>query len=318
MDEKILEVFKKSQDRFVSGEELSKSLGVTRAAIWKHIGGLRRDGYDIEAQPHLGYRLSGIPDRLLPNEIKWKLNTKLLGNSILSYKQVDSTNTVCYNLAQKDIEEGTVVFAEGQMKGRGRMGRKWASPLYKGIYMSIILKPDITPRETPKITLVAALGVCAAIREIAGLQALIKWPNDILIENKKACGILTEISAEADKVNFLIVGIGINVNNEDGQPAGSTSLRKALGKEVSRIELAKKILENIERYYFLYKKEGFEKIIIEWRNYSATLGRRVRAIFRDSEIEGEAQDISPDGALIIRLDSGFLQEISAGDIVMLR
>lgn len=319
MDDKILNIFKTHSDSYISGEQLSRRLGITRTAVWKHIEGLRKDGYQIEAQPHLGYRLIGLPDKLFADELKWQLNTKIIGRRIYSYNIVGSTNTIAYQLAEKHLSEGTVVTAEGQTKGKGRLGRSWISPKSKGIYLSLILKPDIMPNQASQITLMAAIATARAIRNITGLTALIKWPNDILINEKKTCGILTEMNAELDKVNFIILGIGINVNTKkETLPAYATSLKEELNRTVSRINLAKELLREIERQYDLFKTKGFGPVMDECRNLSATLGRRVKIACHNRKIEGQAMDVDSDGALMVRKDNGFIEKILSGDVVVVR
>jgi BirA family biotin operon repressor/biotin-[acetyl-CoA-carboxylase] ligase len=319
MDEKILNIFRKHPDQYVSGEDLSQGIGISRAAIWKHIEGLRRLGYIIEAQPHLGYRLIGTPDRLLPSELTYGLNTEIIGKKILSFDVVDSTMDIAYNLAQTTKGEGAAVFSEGQKAGRGRMGRGWQSPKYKGIYVSVILRPDISPSETPKITLMAAVAVAKAIRSKFNIQACIKWPNDILIDGKKICGILTEMNAESDKINFLIVGIGINVNTKASElPKTATSIREAVGEKIDRVDFAKAFLEELDRGYIRFKEHGFQFVLDEWRDFSATLGRRIRVDFKNRRIEGQAMDVDDSGALVVRLDNGFVERISSGDVMFVR
>lgn len=319
MEDKILAIFKTHKDTHISGEDLSEKLGVSRTAVWKHVEKLRKDGYGIEAQPHLGYRLIEIPDHLSSDELKWQLNTKIIGRRIYSYNVVDSTNTIAYRLAEKGQQEGTVITAEAQEKGKGRLGRKWISPKSKGIYLSLILKPDITPNQISQITLTAAVAVCLAIRKTCGVAALIKWPNDVLVGNKKVCGVLSEMNAEPDKVNFIILGIGINVNTKkELLPDSATSLKEELGQEVSRINLAKELLREIERQYAIFKSKGFAKIVEQWKNLSATLGKRVKCICHNRKIEGQAVDIDSGGALMVRLDGGFIEKILSGDVFVVR
>lgn len=324
LDEKILAILRNNRDTYVSSEELTKLADISRAAIWKHIEKLRGEGYEIEASPHLGYRLASIPDSLIPQEIKWRLKTKLLGKNIISYRKVDSTNDIAYELAEKGMKEGGVVLADEQSKGKGRHGRIWSSPPKGGIYMSCVLRPRIALNEVPKITLLAAVAVAKAVRELSGLNALIKWPNDILINGKKACGILTEMKAEQDRTDFIILGIGINVNTKHKDlPKGATSLKEELRHTdrdggVSRVELTKKVLENLEKDYMLLDKRGFKAIIEEWRHFSAMLGSRIKVAFQHRTIEGQAHDIDPDGALIVRLESGVLERVSSGDVVVMR
>ncbi len=324
IDNNILNVLRDSGDLYISGEELCKFSGVSRAAIWKRIEKLREEGYDIEASPHLGYRLIGIPDLLIPSEVKWKLRARYLGREIISYRRVDSTNAIAYELAEHGLAEGAVIFAEEQARGKGRQGRAWQSPSGSGIYMSCVLKPHMTPNEIPKITLVAAVAAARAIRDFTGLDAKIKWPNDILINGKKVCGILTEMKAEQDRIDFIILGIGINVNTKAKDlPRGASSLREELcifgeSDNISRVGLAKKMLEMMEEYYNLLKNKGSGSIIEEWRELSAMLGSRVRISLRDRTFDAQAHNIDPDGALVVRLDSGILEKISSGDVVMVR
>jgi len=328
MDEKILEIFRES-DEFVSGEELSEKLGITRAAIWKHIESLRADGYNIQAQPHMGYKLVSVPDKMIPEEIAWKLGTHVIGKKIYSYQSTASTMDIATQLANSAAHEGTVVFAEQQTKGRGRLGREWISPKGKGIYVSVILRPKILPQEAPKITLMAAVSVANAIRKITSLEAMIKWPNDIIIGGKparggsayggKVAGILTEMSAEVDRTKFIIIGIGINVNEKKGDlPDFATSLMEHARHEIPRIEFAKELLRQLDAHYIEFTKKGFKRIIEEWRALSATIGTRVKVMYNNRKIEGEALDVDQTGALLVRLDSGFIEKILTGDVTILR
>ena len=226
---------------------------------------------------------------------------------------------IAFDLGVNKSPEGTVVIAEGQTKGRGRLGRSWASPKGKGIYFSVILRPQFAPNETAKLTLLSAVALCEAIRNVTGLPALIKWPNDILIHNKKVAGILTEMSAETDRVKFVVIGAGINVNAKaDSLPAGATSLRSELKKTVSRIDLTKEILREIEKWYTHLQDKGFSAIAARWRELSATLNKRVKVVDSGGNIEGEAVDIDKDGGLLIRNDAGVLLKRMAGDIVQVR
>jgi len=324
LDEKILALLREDTESYVSSEELCKLAGISRAAIWKHIEKLRTEGYDIEASPHLGYRLAGVPDSLIPSEIKWKLRTRIFGREIISYRKVDSTNDAAYELADKGIKEGTVVLAEEQGRGKGRHGRSWVSPPKGGVYMSCILRPRMAPNEIPRITLLAAVAACKSIRKVTGLGAMIKWPNDILIDNKKVCGILTEMKAEQDSVTFIILGIGINVNTPvRSLPKGASSLKEEMrhngGKaDLSRVEIVKKILETLEAEYRTLKEKGFRPIMEEWEALSAMLGSRIRIVLQNRTFEGQAHDIDPDGSLVVRLDSGVMEKVSSGDVEMVR
>jgi len=318
MKEDILFLLRNSNN-YVSGEEISKQLGISRSAIWKHIQELREIGYDIVAVPHLGYELVSSPDKLLPDEISQILNTKIMAKEIYHYDMVPSTMNIAMDLAIKGCKDGTLVCAEGQYKGRGRLNRFWSSPKHKGIYFSLVLRPEISPAESPKLTLLSAVSVCEAIRRFSKLDCLIKWPNDLIIDNRKLGGILTEMNAEMDMVKFVIIGIGINVNTPESLlPAQATSLKEKLGERISRIELMKAILENIDKEYILSGRDGFKSIINKWRRLSATLGHRVKAHFHHKYIEGKAIDIDEGGALLVKEDSGSVERITAGDIVKVK
>lgn len=318
MQQKIIE-FLKNSDGYLSGEEISKALEISRTAIWKHIEELREEGYEIAAVPHLGYKLVSSPDKLFPSEIQFNLGTKILGKKIVYYDAVASTMDIAFNLGVDKAPEGTVVIAEGQTKGRGRLGRSWASPKGKGIYLSIILRPQFAPTETAKLTLLCAVALCEAIKKATGLQPAIKWPNDILIHHKKVAGILTELSAEVDRVKFVVIGVGLNVNAKaDSLPAGATSLRSELKKQVSRVEMAKEILREVEKWYLCLQDKGFPPIAARWRELSATLNKRVKVVDPSGPIEGEAVDIDKDGGLLIRSDTGVLIKRMAGDVVQVR
>ena len=319
LDDKILSFFKKRESGYVSGEELSSAFSISRTAIWKHIEKLRDEGYEIVASPHLGYRLISVPDRLTAIELKWQLKTEVIGRNIYSYKEIGSTNDAASSLAVSGEKEGSVVIAEYQTKGRGRLGRKWVSPKAKGAYFSVILRPDILPREVSVITLVSSLIVAKTIRETVDLPAFIKWPNDILINNHKVCGILTELNAEIDKVNFVIVGMGVNINTKkELLPETGTSLSAEKGEEISRLEFVKALLRNLDKYYKIFNKGRIEAIIKEYKKLSAVLDRQVQINYHNRFISGHAADVDKEGALILRMDSGFCERVLAGDVTMLR
>lgn len=318
MKEAILNFLRKSEG-FISGEEISKSLKISRAGIWKHIQELRDDGYEIVAVPHLGYRLASAPDKLFPSEIQSNLHTKIFAKKIFHYEVVTSTMDIAFDLGLKGEPEGSIILAEGQQKGRGRMGRNWISPKGKGIYLSLILRPKLLPNEAAKLTLLSGVAVSEAIRKITGLSCLIKWPNDILIRDKKVGGILTELSAETDQVKFVILGIGINVNTRKALlPKEATSLKEEMGDSVSRVELARQIIKEIEEFYLLFEREGFNPILKQWKHLSSTIGKRIKVTSLKEIIEGEAIGIDNHGALLVRKDSGFMAKVISGDVVRVR
>lgn len=320
MDEKILKILRSHQDTFISGQQLGRKLSVSAGTVARHIHKLQEEDYDIQAQPHWGYKLVAVPDKLLAQEIIWQLKTKIIGKRILSYNIVDSTNSIAFSLAEQGLPEGTVVFAEGQKKGKGRLGRSWISPKSKGIYLSLILRPKIAPNKAALITLLAAVSCAETIRKICGLPTQIRWPNDILVNSKKVCGILTEMDLQNGAVKFVILGIGINVNTPVSKlPSGASSLKEeAKQAKFSRIELARQLLRQFDREYLHFKHKGSAKLITEWKNLSALSGKRVKVFFAHKTIEGLVQDIDEQGALIVRLDSGFKQHVLAGDIVKVR
>lgn len=318
MKDKVLSFLRK-QEGFISGEEISREFSISRAAIWKHINQLKKEGYKILAVPHLGYKLESGPDRLTPQEVSYQLDTKLLGKKIYYYAQTSSTMDEAMRLSLEGAPEGTLILAEAQTKGRGRLGRDWYSPKAKGIYLSTILRPKILPNETPKLTLMVAVACAQAINRITGLHVTIKWPNDLLIKERKLGGILTELNAEADSVKFVVIGIGINVNNpRSSLPAKATSLKEEINETVPRIELLKRILIEIERCYLVFQKEGFGPILEQWRQLSSMLGTRIRVNYKKEHIEGVAIDVDMDGSLLVRKDSGFIERVIAGDIARAR
>ncbi|MBA7642136.1 Bifunctional ligase/repressor BirA [subsurface metagenome] len=330
MRERILNLLYQRKKEYISGEELSQKVGISRTAIWKHIQALKREGYKINSQKRSGYSLISISDLLLPYEIERDLKTKILGKKIYHFKEIGSTNDLAIELAQKGIEEGTIVIAETQTKGKGRLGREWSSPL-GGLWLSIILRPEILPTQAPRMTVIAALGVAKTIRKLYFLKALIKWPNDVLIRSpitdhrspfKKVCGILTEMGAEQDTVNYVVIGIGVNLNIDIKKfpvefRKNTTSLEKELGRKIDRVEFTKRMLKEIENFYLLFKKRGFAPILKEWKKISATLGKGVKAVSGRRIIEGKAIDIDSDGALIIETKEGKQEKILAGDVTLL-
>lgn len=304
----------KDADGFVSGEELSKKLGVSRTAVWKHISKLKQEGYELESVTRKGYRLLYSPDLLTADELAYGLNTKEIGQKILCFDEIDSTNLEVKRQALDDEKHGLVVVAEEQLKGRGRKGRQWVSPKGKGIWMSLMLKPELSPISAPMLTLVAGLAVCEAIQEQTGLEAQIKWPNDIVVRKKKVCGILTEMNGEIDHLNYIVLGIGVNVNVE-GFPKElediATSLKIASGKEVSRVQLLQRILEKLEGYYKIFEIDGNLKNLIEaYKSHCITYNKEVKVLGPVETIEGIVVDITNQGELIIETEEGTSKVVS--------
>lgn len=318
MQDKILDFLRKKTD-YISGDYISQRLGITRQALWKHIQDFKEAGYDIEAVPHLGYRLVSVPDRLYPFEVAHGLGAGIMGSRVYYFDAVSSTMDIAMRLGLEGTPEGTLVVAETQTKGRGRLGRDWSSPKYKGIYASLILRPRILPAKVPVLTLLTAVSICRAVRDASGADAQIKWPNDIYLGAGKLGGILTELNAEADTINFAAIGFGINVNNDKASLiSGASSLKEYGGEKVSRVALLREILRRQEENYRLLLKEGSAPIAEKWRYMSMTLGRRVKVYCQKEHIEGEAFDIDDDGGLLIRTDAGLTRKITSGDIVHCR
>lgn len=298
---------------------MSRSLKITRQALWKHIHSLKDDGYNIVAVPHLGYRLISSPDRLFPQEVACSLNTFVLGKDIKYFETVSTTMDVALRLGMEGSPEGTIVLAETQTKGRGRLGRHWVSPKYKGIYLSVILRPKISPSRASLLTLLSAISVCEAIKELTLLEPKIKWPNDIILNNRKLGGILTELNGETDQVKFVVIGLGLNVNNDNKSLLNTAiSLKEAKQEEVSRVDLLQEILRRIELNYRLFQKGEQKEIIEKWRAFNSTLGRRVRITSQQGQIEGAAVAIDDDGGLLVRKDSGIIEKIMCGDVLHCR
>ncbi len=311
----VLRLLSEKHD-FISGEKLASELGVSRTAVWKAVKSLRSRGYSIEAVPRRGYRLVKTPDVIFPQEIKRGLRTRVFGRKIVYFEEVASTNDVAKELASQGAPEGTLVIAEMQTRGRGRMSREWFSPR-GGLWFSIILRPDMTPGEVPLLALMLGVGVAKALlRE--GLRCHLKWPNDVLVDGRKVCGILTELDAEMDVVNYVIGGIGINVNNEVKDfPMEfrhlATTVKAELGRKVSRVVLLKHVLEELERTYDGLNEKGGSVVLDEWRRLSSTLGKRVRVVTHGRTIEGLALDVADNGALLIELENGRIEKIISGD-----
>ena len=301
---------------YLSGEDISKKFGITRSAVWKQINNLRNSGYIIKSSPRLGYCLNESPDLLLPEEIWSMCDLTILGSKIHYCSVTGSTNEDAKKLAQEGAPNGTLVIAEKQQKARGRMGRAWNSP-DGGLWFSMILRPHLAPMEAPKLTIMTAVAVAEAITRTTGIDAKIKWPNDILIDGKKACGILTEMSAEMDAINHVIIGIGINVNIDDFPKElkdKGISLKEIKGEEVSRIQVLSALLERFEHYYVKAETEGFQEIFESWRSLCINLGQKVKIMGKNESFEGTTLDIDESGALLVKTEDGEVIRVFSGDV----
>jgi BirA family biotin operon repressor/biotin-[acetyl-CoA-carboxylase] ligase len=294
---------------------------VSRAAVWKHIKALERDGYGIEAVPSKGYRLLSAPDRIVASDLAGRSGTRTIGRTIVHRDEVASTNTLAMELAQQGAEDGTVVIAESQSGGKGRLGRSWLSPR-GNLYLSVVLRPAVPVHKAPLITLMGAVAVASALRKHVGIDAGIKWPNDILVDGRKIAGLLTEMSAEPDRIRHIVLGIGVNVNMDLRElPAdvrkASTTAAVATGKTIDRTGLLKELLAELDQWYkrFLKNEAG---VLTAWREMNVTLGNRVTVSGSGSRLEGVARSIDADGRLILKMDDGTLRPVAAGDVTIVK
>lgn len=305
----------KADKGYISGEDIGNILGVSRAAVWKGIKGLRDEGYEIEAVTNKGYRLKESGDLLNAADVQSELTTDFIGRNLIVYDTVDSTNNVVRVMAFEKAEEGSVVIAHEQTLARGRRGKGWVSLKGEGLWMSVLLKPTIGPNDAPKITLVAGLSVCQALREL-GFNADIKWPNDIIISGKKVCGILTEMSAQMDYVEFVVVGIGINVNNEKFQGElenVAISLKMVSGQEIKRSVVGAHVLNRLEKNYSIYLNNGFLGLKDEYEKNCITLMKDVEVLGKES-FKGRAVALTDEGELIVRKETGEETVVFSGDV----
>lgn len=309
MKNKILNILQ-TADGYVSGEKISGELDISRAAVWKHIKSLKDSGYEIESVTNKGYRLVSSPDILTEYTIKSGLNTKFIGQNVFVYHETDSTNNRAK--AEHTAPDGSLFIAEIQNHGKGRLGRGWEAPAGVGIWMSILLKPDLSPSDVSQITLIAGLAVCRGL----GHNAKIKWPNDIVIGSKKVCGILTEMSAEINMVDYVVCGIGINVNipSFDGELSKkATSLLIETGEKHNRARIVGRVLTEFETLYTDFLENGLKNILSEYKNFCVTLNREVQVVYSHEAITAKAVDIDENGSLVIEKD-GERITVNSGEV----
>ncbi|CAG1065353.1 BirA family transcriptional regulator, biotin operon repressor / biotin---[acetyl-CoA-carboxylase] ligase [uncultured bacterium] len=301
---------------YTSGQSLSASLGVSRTAVWKHIEALRKMGYAIEASPSKGYRLlearpfNGV-------ELQTLLSGKLFGREVHFFDSIDSTNAKAFELAREGAPEGTIVVAETQTRGKGRIGRKWESPAGMNLYLSVILRPKVAPQGAQGLTFVAAVAAAEAV-SASGVKPAVKWPNDILIGGRKTAGILLEMDSEPDRVHFVVAGIGVNLNaRRDMFPEyikdTATSLFEETGSSIDRGLFTARLLSSMERWYGVYLSEGFVPVLEAWKGSFRTVGKPVKVTFFDRTIEGICAGVDSDGALLLERE-GRLERIISGDV----
>lgn len=303
MKEEILRLLRDA-DGYISGQELCNRFGVSRTAVWKAINQLKEAGYEIEAQQNKGYRLKAAPDLMTEAEIKSLMHTDWVAKEVLYFDTIDSTNTKAQELAEKGYPSGTLVVADKQESGKGRRGRSWVSPSGTGIFMTLMIKPDINPNNASMLTLVAALAVAKAITSVTGEEAMIKWPNDIVVNGKKVCGILTEMNAQFDYINHIVVGIGINVHNESfpeeiSQMASSLMI-EAGGKRFHRAQIIAETMSYFEQYYDTFlKTQDLSALVREYDKLLVNRNKSVRVLDPKEPFDGKAMGITPKGELIV-------------------
>lgn len=322
----ILRLLKEAAPGYVSGGGLAKLLGVSRTAVWKYIGELRQEGYMIEASSRKGYRYLPSDEKLNSYEITNGLGTAVIGRVAEYHDSVDSTNNLAKKLASEGCIEGMTVIAAQQTAGRGRLGRSWDSPAGKGIYVSVVLRPDMAPAETQILTLAAAVAASDAIKAATGIRTGIKWPNDLVIDGKKICGILLEMSSEADRVNYVVLGIGINFSQDredfpDELKNRAISLKMCADcreaadiRPFSRLSVIRTLLYELDRVFkeILDGRNG--NILERWRQYSITLGRTVSFRLQETVYSGTAVDITADGRLSVECSDGVRRDLYSGEV----
>ncbi len=315
----ILKLFYQQQGACLSGAEISRVLGVSRTAVWKYIEQLRALGYRIEAVTARGYVLHGSPDLLLPAEIRNALEAELIGRELVYFAETDSTNDRAHALAREGAVEGTVVIADAQISGKGRLGRCWVSPPGVNLYASIILRPSIAPWQAPQLTFLSAAAVARAITEITRLRPTVKWPNDVLLSGRKVAGLLNELDAETERIRYLVLGIGVNINMTSDQfPADlrfpASSLALETGGRISRRLLACALLRQMDKLYALYLAEGFEPILQAWQDYFDLTGKQVEVSGQEGTSRGRVLGLDGEGALLLRLADASIKRVLAGDV----
>ncbi len=308
----------RENDKFISGQELCNRFGVSRTAVWKAINQLKKEGYRIEAVQNKGYHMVSSPDILSKNEIESRLNTKWLGKQIVYKETTDSTNADARRMAEDKVESGLLVVADSQTAGKGRRGRNWQSAKGTNLYFSLLLKPDFAPDKASMITLVAAYSVAKVIAEHTGLEAKIKWPNDIVVNKKKVCGILTEMSMERDYIHHIVVGIGINVNEEvfsEDIVSMATSLKIESKKVISRASLLCDILAEFEKDYEIFlMATDLKPFVEEYNKRLVNKGSLVKVLDPKGEFTGIAGGINEEGMLLVFKEDGQIERVYAGEV----
>lgn len=322
LEQRMVELFRTRNGGVFSGAEIGATLGVSRTAVWKHVKNLKAKGYRIESLPSRGYRFQSPPDTLCDVELSAGLFTRRIGRRLVCVRETESTNQLAFRTAEEGAEDGTVVLAESQTGGKGRLGRRWESPPGVNLYCSVILRPPILPVSASQLTFLSAVAVARAIEEVTSLSTRIKWPNDILVNENKVAGLLNEMSAETDTIHWVVLGIGVNINMAREQfpadlrhPASSLLLEK--GSPVSRVAFTRSLISILDFLYEDFLCRGFEPVRKEWLTRAALRGHMVRVSTGAGEIEGTITGIDTDGALLLHRCDGGEYRVLSGDVTLL-
>lgn len=314
--ERILELLRRDSTVWVSGEQISRELQMSRAAVWKQINSLRALGLSIEAQHARGYRLLETPDLLFSADVLKGVNSRVIPRSLELLQATDSTNLQLRKKAEAGAEEGTVLVADQQLAGKGRLGRPWASPAGVNLYCSLLLRPKIPVQQAPQFTFLSAVAVVDTLKSLCTITAEVKWPNDILVGGAKIAGLLNEMSAETEQINYIVLGIGVNLNMTADQfpdqlnyPATSALLET--GRQVPRGHFLRELLGRLDFYYGEFLEQGFAPIRQRWEQLCPIINRRVSV---NGELTGTVVGLDVDGALCLQLDSGRFERVVAGDV----
>ena len=307
-----------ADQEYLSGEEMSRRLNITRAAVWKRIEVLREQGFDIKSAGKKGYHLNWPEDTLEPAFVKLGLETTWAGQPPILYsKSMTSTNTVLKQAAEEGAAHGTVALCEEQTAGRGRRGREWVSPMGQGLWVSLLLRPRLSPAKAQLITFAAAIAMAEAVEKEAGLSILIKWPNDLVAGGKKVCGILLELAGDVESIAYVVVGTGLNVGEKAYPPElcqRATSIQDLLGHKVQRASILRSYLQAMEKYIGLLEQEGLAGIWEAYENRSCTLKHAVKVEGGNENFEGTADGLDENGALLVKLEDGSIRRVLAGDV----
>lgn len=319
MRAEILKMLREAEG-YVSGQQLCEHFGVSRTAVWKVIQQLKEEGYEIEAVKNKGYRIGSSPELITSEEITSQLHTSWMAKKTIYLESVDSTNNYVKKIAEAGEKNGTLVVADEQTGGKGRRGRSWATLKGVNLAFSLLLRPSIRPEHASRLTLLMAMAVAEGIRKVTGLEAGIKWPNDVVADGRKVCGILTEMNTEVDYINYVVIGTGINVNQDPStfpeeirQTAGS--LCALAGKKISRAELVARVMEALERYYEIFlKTEDLSELYKEYNEICVNRGHEIRVMEPGHEYTGTTDGINQDGELVVRREDGSMVNVYAGEV----